>query len=300
MRTPRRLGVLVMTGVLVGVLAPASASAAPTAAPAQPTTPTLVGIRAAHHPTFDRIVFDFRGGLPTTQEVTYVPELIGDGSGLPVPIAGRAILQVRFEPADAHDDAGTPTAPDRVAFALPNIMTTVRSGDFEAVTTYGIGLARREAFTVSTLTGPDRVVIDVGAAFRTVQRQVFFFDEDRFVANEQPFYVPVSRPVLPQTPATGVMDRLFAGPTAAEQAAGLTLLSSGATGFTGLGIRDQVARVQLTGGCSSGGSTETIAGEIFPTLKQFDSVDVVKILDPEGRTGTPDGPSDSIPECLEP
>ncbi|MBB3084433.1 GerMN domain-containing protein [Geodermatophilus sabuli] len=299
MRSPRRLCVLLVTGVLVGVLAPASAAAAPTAAPAQPTTPTLVGIRAAHHPTFDRIVFDFRGGLPTA-EVAYVSELIGDGSGLPVPIAGRAILQARFEPADAHDDSGTPTAPDRVAFALPNIMTTVRSGDFEAVTTYGIGLARREAVTVSTLTDPDRVVIDVGAAFRTVQHEVFFFDEDRFVANQPPFYVAVSRPVLPQTPATGVLDRLFAGPTTAEQAAGLTLLSSGATGFTGLGIRDQVARVQLTGGCSSGGSTETIAGEIFPTLKQFDSVDVVKILDPEGRTGTPDGLSDSIPECLEP
>jgi hypothetical protein len=54
--------------------------------------PTLVGIRAAHHPTFDRIVFDFSGGLPATREAAYVPELIGDGSGLPVPVAGRAIL----------------------------------------------------------------------------------------------------------------------------------------------------------------------------------------------------------------
>jgi hypothetical protein len=294
MRLLRRLGLL----VLAGVLAVTATGVAPAAA--QPAVPTLVGIRAAHHPTFDRIVFDFSGGLPATREAAYVPELIGDGSGLPVPIAGRAILQVRFEPADAHDDAGNATAPDRIAFALPNILTTVRSGDFEAVTTYGIGLAQQQPFRLSTLTDPDRVVIDVDAAFRTVPREVYFFDSRRFTANQEPFFVPVSRPVLPQTPATGVMDRLFAGPTPAEQARGLQFLASGATGFSDLSISQQIARVQLTGGCSSGGSTVSIAGEIFPTLRQFDTVDVVKIYDPQGRTERPTGAVDSIPECLEP
>ncbi len=294
----RRLGVLVLAGLLtLGTAGPAGAAPAGSAAP---TIPVLVGIRAAHHPTYDRIVFDFRGGLPSSRQVGYVPELIGDASGLPVPIAGRAILQVRFEQADAHDQTGTGTAPDRVAFPLPNVMTAVRSGDFEAVTTYGIGLAQRESFTVSTLTDPDRVVIDIGAAFRTVPRQVWFFDEDAFVAAQEPYFVPVSRPVLPLTPATGVLDRLFAGPLPSEETRGLRLLSSGATGFTGLGISDRVARVQLTGGCSSGGSTVSIAGEIMPSLRQFATVDFVKILDPAGSTERPTGPSDSIPECLEP
>jgi hypothetical protein len=291
----QRLGTVLLTGLLtLGSAGPAGA------APAAPTIPVLVGIRAAHHPTFDRVVFDFRGGLPAGREVAYVPELIGDASGLPVPIAGRAILQVRFEQADAHDQTGAETAPDRVAFPLPNVMTTVRSGDFEAVTTYGIGLARRESFTVSTLTNPDRVVVDVGAAFRTVPRQVWFFDERAFVAAREPYFVPVSRPVLPLTPATGVLDRLFAGPLPSEEARGLRLLSSGATGFTGLGISNRVARVQLTGGCSSGGSTVSIAGEITPSLRQFATVDFVKILDPAGATERPTGLSDSIPECLEP
>ena len=54
-------------------------------------------------------------------------------------------------PGQAHDDAGPPTVPRRTAYALPNVMTTVRAGDFEAVTTYGIGLAKRTPFEVSTL-----------------------------------------------------------------------------------------------------------------------------------------------------
>jgi hypothetical protein len=96
------------------------------------------------------------------------------------------------------------------------------------------------------------------------------------------------------------MDRLFAGPTAAEKSRGLQFLSSEATGFKNLSIRQSVARVQLTGGCDSRGSTATIAGEIFPTLRQFSTVDYVKIFDPLGQTETPGGLSDSIPFCLEP
>jgi hypothetical protein len=61
-----------------------------------------------------------------------------------------------------------------------------------------------------------------------------------------------------------------------------------------------VARVQLTGGCSSGGSTVTIAGEIMPTLRQLGTVDWVKIYDPAGHTEHPLGHQDSIPACLEP
>ena len=294
----RRPGVLLLAFLLV-VGTAGTAGAAPAAATA-PTVPVLVGIRAAHHPTFDRIVFDFRGGLPSGREVGYVPELIGDASGLPVPIAGRAVLQVRFEPADAHDQTGTETAPGRLAFPLPNVMTAVRSGDLEAVTTYGIGLARRESVTVSTLTDPDRVVVDVGAAFRTVPRQVYFLDEDAFEAGREPFFVPVTRPVLPLSPATGVLDRLFAGPVPSESATGLRLLRSEATDFADLSIGGAIARVRLVGGCDSQGSTVTVAGEIKPTLRQFSTVDWVKILDPAGSTERPTGRTDSIPTCLEP
>ncbi len=263
-------------------------------------TPRLVGITAAHHPGFDRVVFRFAGSVPSRRHVRYVSQLIADGSGHRVRIAGRAILSVSLFPAEAHNAAGRPTTPGRIAFALPNVMTVVRSGDFEAVVSHGIGLAKRTTFHVSTLTHPSRVVIDIRTPFRTVMKKVYFENPARFAANTPPFVTAVLRPVLPGPPATGVMDRLFAGPTPSEQAAGLRLQLSNATGFAGLSVQPPVARVRLTGGCSSGGSTFTIADEIYPTLKQFATVDFVKIYDPAGRTETPTGHSDSIPDCLNP
>jgi hypothetical protein len=290
--------ILIRLSVLL-LLCLASAGFIPRGAAAAPTTPTLVAIRAAHHPGYDRIVYEFKGGLPASRRVKYVDELIADGSGLPVMIAGRAILSVRFERAQAHV-GDVSTVPARTAFKLPNIMTTVRSGDFEAVTTYGVGLAKKTSVKVFTLRSPSRVVIDIGASFRTVNRKVYFFNRDNYLNNTPPFYSSRLRPVLPGTPATGVMDRLFAGPLTSERAAGLRLLRSHATGFSHLSITDRVARVRLTGGCSSDGSTETIAGEIMPTLRQFGNVDWVKIFDPTGHTENPTGHTDSIPECLEP
>jgi hypothetical protein len=293
MKILRFLSVPLIAALLVPALTTGSAPAA------APVVPTLDRIRAAHHPGYDRIVFEFKGGLPASVRARYVDELRGDASDLPVRIAGRAVLRVRFEPAEAHNATGQ-TVAARKAFALPNLMTTVRAGDFEAVTTYGIGLAKKTSFEVFTLRDPYRVVIDIRAAFPTVDRKVYFLDVDRYVDNTRPFFVPRLRPVRALAPATGVMDRLFAGPLPREQANGLRLLRSGATGFTGLSIDDGIARVQLTGGCSSGGSTVTIAGSIFPTLKQFATVDRVKVYDPAGQTLSPTGRTDSLPECLQP
>jgi hypothetical protein len=295
----RRLLVFALAGALATAFAGAAQSAS--AAPSAPQTPTLVGIRTAHHPGFDRVVFDFAGGLPGSRQVGYVSSLAQDPSGLPARIPGRAILRVRFFSANAHNAAGASTAPSRVAYTMPNVMTAVRTGDFEAVTTYGLGLAKRVPFTVFTLHNPNRVVIDVNAGFATVSKKVYFFNQNRFVANTPPFFVPVNRPVQPLTPATGVMDRLYAGPTPTEQANGLRLLLSHSTGFTNLQIGGQIARVQLTGKqLSSNGSTVTVARQIFPTLKQFSTVDWVKIYDYQGNTEHPYGPIDSIPEVLEP
>jgi hypothetical protein len=300
MKIPRLLAALCALGLVPGaavggLVATGSASNAAAA----PTQVTLDAIHATHHPGADRIVFQFTGGLPAMHGVRYVDRLVGDGSGKLVPVAGRATLRVRFGGAVAHDTSG-PTAPLRTAYSLPNVMQSVQSGDFEGIVTYGIGLARRTPFHVTTLHNPARVVITVGAGFRTVPRRVWVFDLDNFVANTPPFFVPRTRPVVPATPATGLLDRLFAGVTPREFGNGLRVLRSGATGFAIRSISDGIARVRLTGGCSSGGSTVTVAGEIMPTLRQLGSVDWVKIYDPAGHTEHPLGHRDSIPACLEP
>jgi hypothetical protein len=204
--------------------------------------------------------------------------------------------------ANAHDEnTGRPTAPSRVVAGLGNVIEVVQSGDFEATVSYGVGLARRQPFTLRTLRNPSRVVLDVRKDYRQATRTVRFLDQPRFNAGTPPFTRSVNRRVPAAAPATAVLHHLFAGPTSAERARGLRTVRSGATSFTRLRISDsKVARVQLTGGCSSGGSTFTIANLIQPTLKQFPNVRWVKIYDPQGRTEHPTGRRDSIPECLEP
>jgi hypothetical protein len=287
---------------LLGSLLAALAGPPATAAPSQAQ---LEIIRAAHHPGYDRVVFEFRGPLPTYR-LRYVDTLTGDPSGLPVPVPGRAILEVTMHNAVAHDDFG-PRASRRNTFPLPNVMSVLQSGDFEGVVTYGVGLASRQPYRAFTLTNPSRLVVDIDAGFTTVQKPVYFIDEHRYAANTPPFVRSVLRPVLAAAPATAVMDRLFAGPTPAEAESGLRpptypslTARSKATGFANLSIAEGIARVRLTGGCSSGGSTITVANEIMPTLRQFSTVDYVKIYDPAGRTQRPTGRSDSIPTCLEP
>lgn len=129
----------------------------------QPATPTLVAIRAAHHadttPQYDRVVFEFSGPVPLLR-IEYVKKLIADGSGLPVPIAGRAILCVQLEPARAHNDRGQVTAPRNMKLRLPIVKEIVSAGDFEAVVTYGIGLARKAETRILTLANASRVVVD--------------------------------------------------------------------------------------------------------------------------------------------
>ena len=290
---------LVLAVPLVLALGPASSGAE--RASSAPTTPVLVAVRAAHRDGVDRVVFEFRGGLPAKREVDHVDRLFADGSGRRVRVAGQALLRVRFERAQAHTDDGSPTAaPRRVAYALPNVMTAVRAGDFEAVTTYGLGLAKRTPVRVTTLQAPPRVVVEVGAGFATVQRKVWFLDRDRFVDNQEPFFVAVRRPVVPGAPATGLMDRLFAGPLAGERGRGLRLLRSGATGYDDLTVAGGTADLRLTGRCRSGGATVSIAGEVLPTLEQLPTVDRVVLRDAAGSTLDPDGPGDSTPACLEP
>jgi hypothetical protein len=296
--------ILFKSAVLVGAAATLAAGTITTAtagATTAPVAPTLTQVSAAHHYGHDQLVFQFRGGVPAKYSARYVSQVIGDASGRPVNVVGSALLQVRFTPAAGHNEKGIVTygAVQRT-YALPEIIQVVNAGDFESVLSFGVGLAQKAPFQMYAQPRLGRVVLDVKAPFRTIPVRDYFLSSHRFAAGRAPYTEPVYRPVIPPATASGAMQRLFAGPTQAELARGLRFVSSGATGFKILSIRDGVARVQLTGKVSSGGSTFTIADEIMPTLKQFRSVHWVKIYDARGHTERPFGHSDSIPFSLEP
>jgi hypothetical protein len=129
----------------------------------QATNSTLVAIRAAHHPEttpkYDRVVFEFDGPVPLVR-IQYVKELIADGPGNPVPVAGTAILCVEFSNSYAHNSSGEATVGGRLKQTMPLVKEIVRSGDFEAVVTYGIGVSRKAETRILTLADKSRVVID--------------------------------------------------------------------------------------------------------------------------------------------
>ena len=288
-----------LVGLCAGTITTVTAGAA--AGATTPVVPTLTQISAAHHPGFDRLVFQFSGPVPAQHSARYVSQVIGDASGLPVNVVGSAKLLVRFSPAAGHNAQGSVTyGATQRTYALPGLIQVVNAGDFESVLSFGVGVARSEPFHMFTLTHPSRVVIDVRTPYRTVPVRDYFLDSHRFATGRAPYTHAVYRPVIWPATAFGAMQRLFAGPTQGELASGLRFVSSGATGFKNLTIRDGVARVQLTGRISSGGSTFTVANEIMPTLKQLPSVHWVKIYDQFGHTERPFGHSDSIPFSLEP
>jgi hypothetical protein len=119
-------------------------SAAPAAAP----LPSLYAIGAGRQlsgtPPYDQLSFRFSGGFPS-YDIEFVPELLADGSGLPVPLPGAgAILKVVFRGAQAHTAEGTGTVksapPAGVGYQA--LSSYAQSGDLEGVLSYGIGVGR--------------------------------------------------------------------------------------------------------------------------------------------------------------
>ncbi|MFI9554138.1 AMIN-like domain-containing (lipo)protein [Nonomuraea endophytica] len=122
----------------------------------------VTGVRYATHPNFDRVVVDLKGKLPG-YTVTWVDELVEDGSGKPIDVEGGAYLQVILTPADAHTAKGKPTWAGGPIFQadLGNVSSVVKTGDFEGRVGVGIALDRRAGFEVTEQHRPNRLVIDV-------------------------------------------------------------------------------------------------------------------------------------------
>jgi hypothetical protein len=293
-----RVSLVTTLMLAVSLVIPASAAAA--------DAPTLVDVRAAHYPGYDRLVFEFEGGRPKAAKVRWETDLRLDPSDKAAHVQGRAFLKVRFRQAAAH----TPDAPvvstfgpPRRAFALPNVAHVVLLGDYEGEVSLGVGLMKRTRILKTIeLSKPYRFVVHVATRFPKGTVKVFFVDEPALIDGDQRYVVPVTRKVPKGRRAEAALQRLYAGPTQAELDRGLRFLPSRTRGFRNLRINDRgVARVTLKGPCDSGGAAQgTVADQIMPTLKSRPAVKWVKILDRFGQTLQPWGKRDSIPGCLEP
>ncbi len=124
-------------------------------------------VRTGANDGFDRVVIEFLDGRLPDWSVSYVdPPITSDGSGETVAVAGDAFLLVRLSPASTYDLSGetprpTYEGPGRVPGPGRQVVEVVRAGDFEAVSTWAIGVDAQVPFRVTTLAGPARLVIDV-------------------------------------------------------------------------------------------------------------------------------------------
>lgn len=123
----------------------------------------LTSVRVGEHDGYDRVVFQFSGGLPAVT-ANRVPAVYADPRGTPVPLAGQSYLHVVFHGASAvcqQRQQPTWTGPSVLTPYYPQLLVVSAAGDFEGYLSFGIGLAAQGSYHVFTLTGPDRVVIDV-------------------------------------------------------------------------------------------------------------------------------------------
>ena len=122
---------------------------------------TLLAVRTARHPDYERIAFEF-DRLPN-YKVEYIDRpVIACGSGATVPLPGDAWLEVDLRPANAHTEEGRPTVGARsFAPAYPNLLELRLTCDFEAQVTWVAGLRSPNRFRVTELRDPARLVVDI-------------------------------------------------------------------------------------------------------------------------------------------
>ena len=137
------------------------------------TTLLLSSLEVISEICADRIVFAFRpaGGDTPGYTVEYRPAAEAqteDASGRHIPIAGNAFLVVRFEPAATADISGaqlerTYTGPRTITpRGLHFVRQVTKTGDFEAVLTWAIGLSQQRPFKVTSSGSPPRLTIELG------------------------------------------------------------------------------------------------------------------------------------------
>ena len=128
---------------------------------------TVTGLRIGHHEGFDRVVYEFGGTGTPGWNVAYVDKAVQDASGKDITVAGSSILEVRITGSAYPFDSGVTeySGPDPLTEPSATVVAEVQLATlFEGVTQSFIGVnGDRPAFTVTALSEPTRLVVDVAA-----------------------------------------------------------------------------------------------------------------------------------------
>ncbi len=126
---------------------------------------TLVRVGTASG--YDRFVIEFDGPVPaftvTPQDST---AFMQDATGATLQLLGSSGVKVVIHGASGTDLNGRPTFTGSTDLkpGYPVLKEARQTGDFERVFSWGLGLSQPACLRVLTLTGPDRLVVDLQAS----------------------------------------------------------------------------------------------------------------------------------------
>lgn len=127
-----------------------------------PVHTRIVDVRVGEHDGYDRVVFEFDDGIPEFVLSQAEPPYTEDPSGLPIEVGGESVLQLVLIGATRFDEEFEPTFEEtEFAPGFPQLVHLIEAGDFEAVSSWYLGLSGDACARVLTLDGPDRLVIDI-------------------------------------------------------------------------------------------------------------------------------------------
>jgi len=162
--------------------APESVSVQPSASASEPTeslppfacTPSMTiasttdraqitDVRVGTHEGYDRAVFEFASGIPDAVIEGVLPPFYADPSGLELSVAGTAFLRVTMHGASKRSPDGAVTFGGSTSFepGFDRLVQLIEGGDFEAVSTWYLGLDGAGCYRVLDLADPSRLVIDI-------------------------------------------------------------------------------------------------------------------------------------------
>lgn len=122
---------------------------------------TVTGARVGEHDGFDRVVFDLAGTGTPGWIVRFTDDPRRDGSGEPVSIDGKSVIQVIITGVGNPGDTGVDPFVGEIA-GNGGITEVDVAGPFEGQAAAFIGSeAENPAVRVSTLSSPTRLVVDI-------------------------------------------------------------------------------------------------------------------------------------------
>ena len=115
---------------------------------------------------YDRFVIEFDGPVPAfTVSSQETSAFLQDATGATLQLQGSSGVKVVVHGASGTDLNGRQTffGSTDLKPGSPVLKEARQTGDFERVFSWGLGLSQPACLRVLTLTGPDRLVVDVGA-----------------------------------------------------------------------------------------------------------------------------------------